>query len=121
MVAFEPQAQPHAPKAVIPYQNVQGWERGASIGGGLLLIAKGLRKGGLLGLASLALGGLGVVRGVTGRCEAKRVLGRALTAPDLQQCSDTQPMPQLNMEAQAPVDRGADASISAAANQAPYA
>ena len=37
-----------------PSMNVQGWERGASVGGGLALIGFGLRRGGLLGLLGAA-------------------------------------------------------------------
>lgn len=53
--------------------NVHGWERAASIAGGLLFLGKGLRRGGLLGLAQLAIGGAALTRGMTGRCEAKRI------------------------------------------------
>jgi len=56
-------------------QNVHGWERTASVAGGVMLLAKGLRRGGLFGLVELALGGMALARGgVTGRCEAKRML-----------------------------------------------
>lgn len=54
-------------------QNVHGWERAASIAGGLLFLGKGLRRGGVAGLVQLALGGAALTRGMTGRCEAKRV------------------------------------------------
>lgn len=100
MVAFDPQSQAQSPKAVIPYQNVHGWERTASIGGGLLLIARGLRKGGLFGLLNLGMGSMGVLRGITGHCEVKRVMTRGLTSGAHGQnlCSDTTPLPQLQME-----------------------
>ena len=55
-------------------QNVHGWERAASIAGGLYFLGKGLSRGGLGGLVQLALGGMALARGVTGQCEGKRVL-----------------------------------------------
>lgn len=55
-------------------QNVHGWERAASIAGGLYFLGKGLGRGGLGGLLQLAMGGMALARGFTGRCEAKRVL-----------------------------------------------
>lgn len=55
-------------------QNVHGWERAASLAGGLLLLGKGLRRGGLGGMLELAMGGMALGRGMTGRCEAKRLL-----------------------------------------------
>ncbi|MCP9339559.1 YgaP family membrane protein [Stutzerimonas xanthomarina] len=55
-------------------QNVQGWERAASIIGGLYFVGKGLGRGGLGGLVQLAIGGMALTRGFTGHCEAKRVL-----------------------------------------------
>lgn len=56
----------------IPH-NVHGWERAASIAGGLLFLGKGLRRGGIGGLVQMALGGAALTRGMTGRCEAKRI------------------------------------------------
>lgn len=56
-------------------QNVHGWERAASIAGGLLFLGKGLRRGGVGGLLQLALGGMALARGMSGHCEAKRVFG----------------------------------------------
>lgn len=55
-------------------QNVHGWERAASIAGGLYFLGKGLSRGGFGGLVQLAMGGLALARGVTGHCEGKRVL-----------------------------------------------
>lgn len=55
-------------------QNVHGWERAASLAGGLVLMGKGLRRGGIFGLAELAMGGMALARGISGRCEGKRVL-----------------------------------------------
>ncbi|WP_028239590.1 YgaP-like transmembrane domain [Stutzerimonas azotifigens] len=64
---------PFFPDKSVP-QNVHGFERAASIAGGLVLLGKGLRRGGLGGMLQLAMGGMVLARGVTGRCEAKRVL-----------------------------------------------
>ncbi|MCF7202606.1 YgaP-like transmembrane domain [Pseudomonas oligotrophica] len=61
-------------------QNVHGWERTASVAGGVMLLAKGLRRGGIGGLLELALGGMALARGITGRCEAKRMLGEQASA-----------------------------------------
>lgn len=57
-----------------PTQNVQGFERFASVAGGLVLAAKGMRRGGLLGIIELAVGGMVLARGVSGQCELKRAL-----------------------------------------------
>ncbi|CDZ93049.1 YgaP-like transmembrane domain [Pseudomonas saudiphocaensis] len=54
--------------------NVHGWERAASIAGGLYFLGKGLARGGLGGILQLGLGGLALARGISGHCEAKRVL-----------------------------------------------
>lgn len=53
--------------------NVHGWERAASIAGGLVLLGKGLSRGGIGGVLAMALGGAALTRGMTGRCEAKRI------------------------------------------------
>jgi len=58
-------------------QNVHGWERTASVAGGLMLLGKGLRRGGVSGLLQLAMGGMALARGISGRCEAKRILTEA--------------------------------------------
>ncbi|MBA1272713.1 YgaP family membrane protein [Stutzerimonas azotifigens] len=55
-------------------ENVHGWERTASVVGGLYFLGKGLRRGGIGGLLQLAVGGMALARGMTGHCEAKRVL-----------------------------------------------
>lgn len=62
-------------------QNVRGWERAASTAGGLALLGKGLRRGGLAGILQLALGAAALARGITGRCEAKRLLVEEDQAP----------------------------------------
>lgn len=54
-------------------KNVHGWERTASVAGGLMMLGKGLRRGGLFGIVQLAMGGMALARGVSGRCEAKRI------------------------------------------------
>lgn len=54
--------------------NVHGWERAASIAGGLYFMGKGLGRGGLGGIVQLAMGGMALARGISGHCEAKRVL-----------------------------------------------
>ena len=51
--------------------NVQGWERAASLAGGTLMIGRGVRQGGMLGLLQVAIGGLALARGVKGHCQAK--------------------------------------------------
>lgn len=52
--------------------NLAPMERVISIAGGALLIRKGLAIGGLFGLTDIAAGALGIFRGVTGICPAKR-------------------------------------------------
>jgi len=59
-------------------QNVHGWERAASVAGGLVMLGKGLRRGGIFGWLEAAAGGAALLRGMTVRCEAKRVLSRSL-------------------------------------------
>lgn len=57
-----------------PQQNVHGWERAASLAGGVLMMGKGLRRGGFLGLVQLAIGGAVLARGITGHCGAKSLI-----------------------------------------------
>lgn len=52
--------------------NLAPMERVISIAGGVLLIRKGLAIRGPFGLVDIAAGALGVFRGVTGICPAKR-------------------------------------------------
>ncbi|RON00579.1 DUF2892 domain-containing protein [Pseudomonas brassicacearum] len=54
-----------------PTQNVQGWERIASTAGGVVMVGKGLRRGGVFGLIEVALGGVALARGITGHSSAK--------------------------------------------------
>lgn len=58
----------------LPQQNVQGWERIGSLAGGVLMMGKGLRRGGIVGLVQLAIGGAALARGITGHCSAKAKL-----------------------------------------------
>jgi hypothetical protein len=60
-----------------PTPNVQGFERTASIVGGIMLLGCGIRKGGLAGLLEMALGGMAIARGATGQCAMKRALCQA--------------------------------------------
>ncbi|SDI87309.1 Protein of unknown function [Pseudomonas flavescens] len=69
MVAFEPQSQP--PREVPARQNVRGWERLLSIGGGLLLAVLGAGKQGRQGNRQLSAGGLLLLRGFSGHCSVK--------------------------------------------------
>ncbi|MEQ7917625.1 DUF2892 domain-containing protein [Xanthomonas sp. WHRI 1810A] len=57
-----------------PEQNVQGWERIGSLAGGVLMMGKGLRRGGIFGLVQLAIGGAVLARGITGHCSAKSLV-----------------------------------------------
>ncbi|WP_263260805.1 DUF2892 domain-containing protein [Pseudomonas sp. RIT-PI-S] len=56
--------------------NVHGWERAGSLAGGLLLVGKGVRRGGLFGLVQIALGGVALARGFTGRSKTKSLLAK---------------------------------------------
>ncbi|WP_434603062.1 DUF2892 domain-containing protein [Pseudomonas sp. Z1-14] len=70
---------PFGPVETTPFQtrspqNVHGWERIGSLAGGVLMMGKGLRRGGVIGLAQLAIGGMALARGITGHCSAKTLL-----------------------------------------------
>ena len=52
-------------------QNVHGWERAGSVAGGVVMMGKGLRRGGIFGLIQLAIGGAALARGITGHCSLK--------------------------------------------------
>jgi hypothetical protein len=54
--------------------NVQGYERALSIGLGLVSLAYGLHRGDSSGFGLAALGGLGLLRGLTGHCAIKGYL-----------------------------------------------
>ncbi|HEY0289128.1 MAG TPA: DUF2892 domain-containing protein [Pseudomonas sp.] len=60
-----------------PEQNVQGWERIGSLAGGVLMMGKGLRRGGFFGLVQLAIGGAVLARGITGHCSAKALIEKS--------------------------------------------
>jgi hypothetical protein len=66
-----------------PQQNVQGWERVGSLAGGVLMMGKGLRRGGFFGLIQLALGGAVLARGITGHCSAKAMVEKSRSDLDI--------------------------------------
>jgi len=70
------QAQPYLPPDAHPPGpiNVQGFERVASVSGGVVLLARGLRQGGVAGLFQAVVGGMLLARGVTAKCPVKRAL-----------------------------------------------
>nr|WP_314614457.1 YgaP-like transmembrane domain [uncultured Pseudomonas sp.] len=51
--------------------NVHGLERLGSLAGGALMVTKGLRHGGLVGMVQVVVGGLALARGVSGHCSTK--------------------------------------------------
>ncbi|SDI17517.1 Protein of unknown function [Pseudomonas flavescens] len=57
--------------------NVQGWERALSIGSGIAMARGGLKRGGVLGLARAAFGGMLVARGLSGNCRLKGFVEQA--------------------------------------------
>ena len=77
MVAFEPQSQPERQGPAS--QNVRGWERLLSIGGGLLLAAIGASKQGERGNRQLSVGGLLLLRGLSGHCSVKSAVDDPLS------------------------------------------
>lgn len=60
--------------AVTGPTNVQGFERAASLAGGALLLVRGMRRGGIFGLAGMAMGAAALLRGTTGHCEMKQAI-----------------------------------------------
>ena len=58
-------------------QNVQGWERIGSLAGGVVMVGKGLRRGGVFGLIQVAIGGVALARGITGHSSAKSLLEKS--------------------------------------------
>ncbi|MEB0078183.1 DUF2892 domain-containing protein [Pseudomonas sp. CCI3.2] len=60
-----------------PQQNVHGLERAGSLAGGILMVGKGLRRGGFFGLIELAIGGAVLARGITGYCGAKNLIEKS--------------------------------------------
>lgn len=60
-----------------PEQNVQGWERIGSLAGGVVMMGKGLRRGGVFGLIQVAIGGVALARGISGHSSAKSLLEKS--------------------------------------------
>jgi len=58
-------------------QNVQGWERIGSLAGGVVMVGKGLRRGGIFGLIQVAIGGVALARGITGHSSVKSLLEKS--------------------------------------------
>lgn len=58
-------------------QNVHGWERIGSLAGGVVMVGKGLRRGGIFGLIQVAIGGVALARGITGHSSAKSLLEKS--------------------------------------------
>lgn len=58
-------------------QNVQGWERIGSVAGGVVMVTKGLRRGGIFGLIQVAIGGVALARGITGHSSVKSLLEKS--------------------------------------------
>jgi hypothetical protein len=58
-------------------QNVEGWERIGSLAGGVVMVGKGLRRGGIFGLIQVAIGGVALARGITGHSSAKSLLEKS--------------------------------------------
>ena len=57
-----------------PCQNVQGWERAGSLAGGVVMLGKGIRRGGFIGLIQIGIGAIALKRGITGYSSTKRML-----------------------------------------------
>ncbi|WP_213876807.1 DUF2892 domain-containing protein [Pseudomonas sp. dw_358] len=62
--------------------NVHGWERAGSLAAGVILLGKGVARGGIFGLVQIALGGVALKRGFTGHSEAKSMLQRGRESLD---------------------------------------
>ena len=60
-----------------PTQNVQGWERIGSLAGGVVMMGKGIRRGGFFGLIQVAIGGVALARGISGHSSAKSLLEKS--------------------------------------------
>ncbi|MBK5510864.1 MULTISPECIES: YgaP family membrane protein [unclassified Pseudomonas] len=60
-----------------PDQNVEGWERIGSLAGGMVMVGKGLRRGGVFGLIQVAIGGVALARGITGHSSVKSLLEKS--------------------------------------------
>lgn len=58
-------------------QNVEGWERIGSLAGGVIMVGKGLRRGGVFGLIQVAIGGVAMARGITGHSSVKSLFEKS--------------------------------------------
>ena len=58
-------------------QNVHGWERAGSVAGGIVMMGKGLRRGGIFGLIQVAIGGVALARGITGHSSLKSMIEKS--------------------------------------------
>lgn len=65
------------PFQTYPDQNVEGWERIGSLAGGVVMVGKGLRRGGVFGLIQVAIGGVALARGITGHSSVKSLLEKS--------------------------------------------
>ncbi|EIK98237.1 hypothetical protein PMM47T1_03199 [Pseudomonas sp. M47T1] len=54
--------------------NVHGWERAGSVATGIVMVGKGVRRGGLFGLIQVAIGGVALARGLTGHSATKALI-----------------------------------------------
>lgn len=57
--------------------NVHGWERAGSVAGGVVMMGKGLRRGGIFGLIQVAIGGVALARGITGHSSVKSMIEKS--------------------------------------------
>ena len=64
-------------------QNVHGWERAGSVAGGVVMMGKGLRRGGIFGLIQVAIGGAALARGITGHCSLKSKIEKSRQDMDI--------------------------------------
>jgi uncharacterized membrane protein len=64
-------------------QNVYGWERAGSVAGGIVMMGKGLRRGGIFGLIQVAIGGVALARGITGHSSVKSMIEKSRQDMDI--------------------------------------
>ena len=64
-------------------QNVHGWERAGSVAGGIVMMGKGLRRGGIFGLIQVAIGGVALARGITGHSSVKSMIEKSRQDMDI--------------------------------------
>ncbi len=67
---FDTIARPASPDG----HNVHGWERAGSVATGIVMVGKGLRRGGFFGLIQIAIGGVALARGLTGHSATKALI-----------------------------------------------